>query len=585
MPSLRIGAAGKSCVTKSVLGLVLFALLFWASGAQAAEAAATAEPSGFDPAAINPVLVLFTTLLLGLSFGKIKICGLSFGSSGVLFAALLLGHFGFRIPSGIGKIGLVLFVFCVGLSAGPGFFSAFAKKGIDFVKLSLVAVLSGAVIAFFVAKILNINADLVAGIFAGALTSTPALAAAMEALPEQSGMVSIGYGIAYPFGVIGVVLFIQLLPRILKQDLQQIADQLENGENGASRSVKESEIMRTAVEVLNPSLFGKIIAEDIALTNVAACCISRVLKNGRFVPLQASTAFEKGQILLVISRKQHLEFIVEHLGRKSDVEQVIDADNERMEVVLTAPEFIGKTLAELNPLKNHGVTVSRIIRNGTPFIGANDIALENGDTLIGVGALQDLHSFAKTAGHKTKALHVTDIVSLAAGISLGVLLGMLPIQLPGMKPFSLGMAGGPLFLALILGHFGRIGSIYATMPKASNMLLMDLGLVFFLASAGIKAGGSLVSVLMEHGAVLILAGALITILPMLSSYFIAVKFWKMNILEALGGICGGMTSTPALGILSNKVDSSVPVTSYATAYPVALILMTVCAQILITILS
>lgn len=585
MTSSRRGVAGRGCVARTAFGFVFFALLFWAGGAQAAETAASVEPSGFNPAAINPVLVLFTTLLLGLSFGKVKFFGLSFGSSGVLFAALLLGHFGFEIPSGVGKLGLVLFVFCVGLSAGPGFFSAFAKKGIDFVKLSLIAVLSGVAIAFLVAKTLHIDADLIAGIFAGALTSTPALAAAMEALPEQSGMVSIGYGIAYPFGVIGVVLFIQLLPRILKTDLQQVADQLENGEGDASRSVKESEIMRTAVEVLNPSLFGKVIAEDVALTQVASCCISRVLKKGRFVPLQFDTAFEKGQVLLVISRNQHIDFIVEHIGQKSDVEQLIDSDNERMEVVITDPGFVGKTLAELNPLKNHGVTVSRIIRTGVPFVGANDTTLENGDTLVSVGALRDLHNFAKTAGHKTKALHVTDLVSLAAGISLGVLLGMLPIHFPGMKPFSLGMAGGPLFVALILGHFGRIGSIYATMPKASNMLLMDLGLVFFLASAGIKAGGSLVPVLMEHGVVLILAGALITILPLLSTYFIAVKFLKMNMLEALGGICGGMTSTPALGILSDKVDSSIPVTSYATAYPVALILMTICAQILITILS
>ena len=576
-PSLKLSV--RSCVAKTARRLVFFALLFWAGGAQAA------EPSCFDPAAINPVLVLFTTLLAGLAFGKVKFFGLSFGSSGVLFAALLLGHFGFKIPSGIGKIGLVLFVFCVGLSAGPGFFSAFAKKGIDFVKLSVIAVLSGAAIAFLVAKTLHINADLIAGIFAGALTSTPALAAAMEALPEQSGMVSIGYGIAYPFGVIGVVLFIQLLPRILKKDLQQVADQLENGEGGASRSVRESEIMRTAVEVLNPALFGNGIAEDIALTDVASCCVSRVLKNGRFVPLQSDTNFEQGQVLLLISRKKDVDVLIEYLGRESDVEQMIDADHERMEVVITDPDFIGKTLAELNPLKNHGVIVSRIIRNGIPFVGANDIALENGDTLISVGALRDLHSFAKTAGHKTKALHVTDLVSLAAGITLGVLLGLLPIHLPGMKSFSLGMAGGPLFIALILGHFGRVGPISATMPKASNMLLMDLGLVFFLASAGIKAGESLVPVLAEHGVVLVLAGALITILPMLSTYFIAVKLLKMNILEALGGICGGMTSTPALGILSDKVDSSIPVTSYATAYPMALILMTVCAQILITILS
>lgn len=537
-----------------------------------------AEASFLDALFGYPLVALFTIIALGLGLGKITIKGLSLGASGVLFVALIFGHMGFAIPQGVGTIGLVLFVFCIGITAGPSFFAAFAQKGADLAKISIIAVCTGAATTYALAKMLNIPADLASGLFAGALTSTPGLASAMDALKGNAGMVSIGYGIAYPFGVIGVVLFIQLMPKLLGIDLNQESEKVEI-EN------KDSEIVRALIKVSNSSLEGKLISEEGPFFDQMECCISRIMIDGKLLPVNQDSKFEKNHIVLAVGKSNKMHFVIEHIGIETKQDMVLDADNERMQIAVTSRELANKTLADLKPLRNYGVTISRITRHDVTFIPSSSMTIEHGDLLTAVGSPADLHRFAKFAGNKHKVLYSTDIISLAVGISLGVILGKIPIQLPGMKAFALGMSGGPLFVALVMGYFKRIGKLTTRIPMASKMMLMELGLLFFLANAGVKAGGKIVPVLKEHGISLFFSGAAITLVPMIVTFFIASKIFKMNILESLGGICGGMTSTPALGAISAKVDSEVPVTSYATAYPVALILMTIAAQILISLLT
>jgi len=378
----------------------------------------------------QPLVVLFALIATGLLLGGARVKGINLGSSGVLFTALLAGHLGYSIPAGVGTLGLVLFVYCVGIGAGDRFFASLVREGAALAKLAMLIVVLGAAMTWAGATLLDIPAGLATGIFAGALTSTPALAAATEGMAARGGAdaVGIGYGIAYPFGVIGVVLFVQVLPRILKTDLDPIADSLD-----------------------------------------------------------------------------------------------------------TRP----------------------------------DDRLEN---VMG-------------AGHCGSAIDATCLLSLSVGLTLGIVLGMLPFGLPGGTPIKLGLAGGPLLVALVLGHFGKIGPIVGFIPRPTRMLLQELGLVFFLASAGVRGGGALVATLQEHGIMLFGLGVCVSVLPLIVAWPIATKCFKMNPLQALGGICGGMTSTPALGALTTKTDSQTPVTSYLSAYPVALIFMIVISKILIKLIA
>jgi putative transport protein len=525
----------------------------------------------------NPFLVLFALMGVGLALGRVTVGGLNLGSSGVLFVAIVVGHFGYSIPAYIGTFGLVLFVYCVGIGAGGRFFSAIARQGSKLALLSVLVVGLGALTTYFGAILLGIPADISAGIFAGSLTSTPALAAATDVLKEQGSNVSIGYGIAYPFGVIGVVLFVQLLPRILRRDLDVEAKALEDKE------LAMSPIMTTTIKVTNPNLVGKTIAE-CELLSPFACQITRIVKDKKLVPLSYSDTYELGQLLLIVGRQNQIKSAVDVVGEvapSEDQELYIDTDRERRQLIVLNNSFKGKSLRDLKLLKHYNTTVSRVDRLGFTFIPTMDTEIDRNDVLTVVGRQADLARLEKDLGHRSNKFDETDLLSLGCGLALGVIVGIIKITPPGGEAISLGLAGGPLIAGLVLGHFGRIGPIMAHIPRQTRMLLQELGLVLFLADAGIKGGRSMLETIQEYGTEIFLMGAVCTILPLIVSFIVGRYLLKINILEALGGICGGMTSTPALGAITAKTDSQFPVISYATAYPIAMILMTVFAKVLI----
>jgi len=525
----------------------------------------------------NPLIALFAIVGIGLLIGNIQIKGISLGSSGVLFVALLAGALGYGIPDGVGKIGLVIFVYCVGIGAGGRFFGALMREGSTLAKLALIIVVVGAAVTYLLAYLLDIPPALAVGIFAGALTSTPALAAATEGPQAIAQEVVIGYGIAYPFGVIGVVLFIQLLPKLLKKDLDSLAaDHKDPAE-------EEGKVEKVLVEVTNTNLFGQNISESRVVT-FNACQVSRILHGDRLRPLTYDDKFEEGQHVLLIGRSKEIALAIDHLGKRSDKSFIADVENERQRLVVRSKDIVGKSLHELKPLKNHNVIITRITRLDFTFVPNADTRIENFDVLTVVGRNEDLKTFADTIKHRNQSFDETDLLSLSIGLTLGIIAGIIPIGLPGGKPLTLGLAGGPLFVALLLGHFGKVGRIVGHIPRPTRMLLQELGLVLFLANAGIKGGGSLWETLLQYGPMLFIMGCIITLVPMILAFFIAGRWFKLNPLQALGGICGGMTSTPALGAITAKTDSQLPVVSYATAYPVALIMMTVFAKMLLQLL-
>jgi putative transport protein len=531
------------------------------------------KPSALDMLLGNQIIALFVIIALGLIFGEISLFNVSFGSSGVIFVALVFGHFQYTIPSGIGTLGLVLFIYCVGVSAGSAFFRAFVSKGADLAKLSVVVVSSAALTIFFSAKFFEVPISLASGIFAGALTSTPALAAAMDNLKESGSLVSVGYGIAYPFGVIGVVLFVQLIPKLLKQDLDQLAKDI-------GESKKKKKIVREWVEITNEGIVGNLISQAKFLESFS-CQISRTYEQDKVVPVTDETIFRMGQVVLIVGEESDLLKVISLMGKKYSKFIQHTLEQERREIIITSKGVVGKSISELNTLKNYGIMITRIERGSNEFVPSGSTVLEAVDKLTVVGAVDYVEKFMKFAGHRAKAVNETDILSLIVGILAGVLLGKLTFALPGNAGFSLGLSGGPLLVALLLGHFGRIGKMTGRYPVAALNILRDIGLVFFLAQAGVSAGGSFIATINQYGSVLFLVGAIVTTVPLVVGYYWATYVMKLNLLEALGGICGGMTSTPALGSITAKTDSGIPVVSYATAYPVALILMIVLVSLII----
>jgi putative transport protein len=529
------------------------------------------------PFANRPALVLLVVITVGLLFGRIRLAGISLGPSAVIFSALAAGQLGYVVPSAMGSVGLVLFIYCVGLGAGPSFFRAFRKQGQVLALLGLCIVVVGAATTWLVSRLLGIPGPLSAGIFAGALTSTPGLAAAVEAMPGESA-ISVGFSLAYPFGLIGVVAFVHLFPRIIGADLGKLGRAAEAFDADSHR------IERVLVKIRNPAVFGRKLSELSFIANYN-CQVSRLLLDHKLVPVPADLVLEEGQSLLVIARRFRLAPVIQLLGEVDERTGMIAmTQDQSMHVVVSDRRIVGKTLYELNLRSQFGVTVTRIMRHDLEFVPRLADRIEYGDMLNVVGEHEHLERFAEYAGHRSHTFDETDLVSLGVGVGAGVALGVVEIGV-GAQHMALGLTGGPLLVALILGHLGKIGPIKGHIPRASRLLLTDIGLVLLLADAGVGAGASLGGVLREYGVMMCLAAALVAILPMIVGAVVGLYLLRLPVLQLLGGICGGMTSTPGVGALTASTGSEAPVISYAAAYPVALVLMTVLVRMMLALLG
>lgn len=521
------------------------------------------------------IVTLLIVVGLGLLVGKFSIKGISLGSSGVVFVAIAAGHFGFTVPAISGVAGIILFVYCLGLGAGPGFLRTVMLQGKTLALMAAGMIVMAGLATYAVASWIGLSPDLAVGLFAGAMTSTPALAAATDQLPN-SAEIAVGFGIAYPFGVIGVILFVQFLPSAFPSQIV--------GDRSSGNSERDHKIARILVRVTNPKMAGKRLREVSTLTH-SQCQVSRILIDNRMQPIPADFTLQLDQQVLVIGAEHRISDVIEVLGESvDDVEYVLDLEKQRRRVVVTSSQLIGKTLRDLHLRSRFGVTISRITRLDVEFVPGADEQIQFGDALTAIGEPIGLEKFVTYAGHRERTLDETDLISLSAGLVLGILAGQLQISFAG-KSLALGLAGGPLLIGLMLGHFGRVGPVVARMPRAARLLLSEIGLVLFLTQAGTKAGGQFVSVIQAHGVALPLAAIVMVSVPLLVGLIASRFVFRFGPLEAAGGICGAMTSTPGLGAVTSGVDSSLPATSYAAVYPLALVLITLLAPILIAQLS
>ncbi|MHC4878877.1 MAG: aspartate:alanine exchanger family transporter [Planctomycetota bacterium] len=522
--------------------------------------------------AAEQLLVLCSVVGLGLVLGRVSWRGVSLGSSGVIFIALAAGHFGFEVSRLVGSAGLVLFVYCLGIGAGPGFTRTILSQGKALLVLAFVMVATAGATAWLVAWLAGLSRGLAAGLLAGAMSSTPGLAAATEVLPAD-GEIAVGFGVAYPFGVIGVILFVRIAPRFFRQ-----TDAHDLGESG------NATIERQLVHVLNPAIVGRRI-RDVPAISHANCQVSRILIDGELKPVPSDFQLAEGQRLLLVGTAECLQQVIDVVGRRcDDAGFVLEVEHHRRRVVVTSPEFVGRTIEQLHLLSRFGVTISRIQRHDIEFVPSPRERIQPGDALTAVGEPEALDRFVASAGHRERRLDETDLISLAVGLSAGILLGHVQVGAGG-NSFSLGLAGGPLLVGLVLGQLGNVGRIVGHIPRAARLLLAELGLTVFLAQAGVQAGQVLVPVVHEHGLILCMAAIFIVLAPLLTGTLVARCGFQLGSLEACGGMCGAMTSTPGLGAVTSATDSSRPLTSYGTVYPVALILITVMTSLLIVLIQ
>lgn len=444
--------------------------------------------------------------------------------------------------------------------------------------LAAIVVGTAGVVTWLLCGMMGMESRIATGLFAGACTSTPAFAAATESVDAQ-GMSAIGagYAVAYPFGVVGVVLFVQLLPRLLRKNLDAPSDE-QGGEKDPQK------IISRVVTVTNPEAIGRNIDKYLADTSLS-CRITREVKDGILLPPDADAVFTEGMQVCMVGERAKLLHEVGMLGHIEPAAQHPHSfGDESAELIVLAQSLCNKTLREADTLNNYCILISRITRLGATFVPTADTELIRNDVVRVVGKPQAIEAFRKVCGHRSTAINATDILSLVGGVALGIFVGNINFSIGNGPGFSLGMAGGPLVVALILGHFGKVGAIEGYMPRPTRILLMEFALMIYLAGAGVSGGEHLAETLQQQGLSMFFVGVAITLIPLFVAYVFARKCLKMGFAESLGGICGSMTSTPALGAISAKTDRQEPVIAYATAYPAALILMIVLAKILLSVL-
>ncbi|MDR2064398.1 MAG: putative transporter [Prevotellaceae bacterium] len=537
----------------------------------------------------HSVFIFATVISLGFLLGKIKIFGISLGVTFVLFVGIAAGHFGFTVNSEIlafvKDFGLILFVYFIGLQVGPGFFSSFKKDGLQMNLLACATVLMNIVIALVIYYLAgNISIPTMVGILSGAVTNTPGLGAAQSAL-EQAGSsepIAVGYAIAYPLGVIGIIISLLVMRYFFKIKLDK--------ENEILQNCKYSDIQQPkllTLEVNNPAIFGKSIMEIAKLFD-KKFIISRIFAGGKLQLPQSESILQQGDKILLVISGSDVDLITAFIGKNTetiDWDALSGENFEMRKVVITRSNVNGKHLGSLRLRSIYGVNITRVIRAEMSLLANPDLSLRIGDTLVVVGNPQAIDNVANFLGNSAKKLYTPNIVTIFTGIMLGILLGSVPIRFPGIPmPVKLGLAGGSLVIAILIGRFGHNFKMVAYTSQSANLMLREIGITLFLSSVGISAGKNFVETIISGaGLQWMLWGAFITVIPAIIIITIARFALKMNYFSLMGVVGGSYTDPPVLAYSSNIADNDFPAVAYSTVYPLAMFLRVLTAQLLIMI--
>ncbi|MDG6447186.1 putative transporter [Glaesserella parasuis] len=541
------------------------------------------------------VSLLSLVAVIGLWIGHIKVRGVNLGIGGVLFGGILVSHFmtqyGVKLDGHtlhfIQEFGLILFVYTIGIQVGPGFFASLRQSGLKLNAFAVMIIGISGILVILLHKIFDVPLPVILGIFSGAVTNTPSLGAGQQILTELGGesitaVMGMGYAIAYPFGIIGILLAMWLIRIIFKINVDREADEFDSATNN-----KKDGLSTMNVRITNPNLNGLMLQEfpDFELHEVV---YSRIKRNDELFVPKVHTQIQIGDILHLVGTKAALHKMQLILGEEVNVSLSTKGTMYRTErAVVTNEKVFGKQIRQLMLKGKYDVVISRLNRAGVELVPNGQMTLQFGDVLNLVGRQEDIEAVMAIIGNAQQKLQQVQMLPIFIGVGLGVLLGSIPIYLPGFPvALKLGLAGGPLVVALILARIGSIKKLYWFMPPSANLALREIGIVLFLAVVGWKAGGNFLNTLLSNdGLAWIGYGAIITFIPLIVTGLVARIYGKLNYLSLCGLLAGSMTDPPALAFANGiKEGNGAAALSYATVYPLVMFCRIILPQILAILL-
>ena len=546
----------------------------------------------------HSIMLLAFVIGAGLYLGRFKIKGISLGSTWILFMGILVGHLGFQadveVLHFVKEFGLILFVFSIGLQVGPGFFHSFKQGGVKMNLLAMMNILLAALVTYAISAVSGEDLKTMVGVMSGAVTNTPGLGAAQQtfidvsvsggssavAASAASEKLASAYAVAYPMGVIGVIIVIILFKAIFKIDHKKELAELE------IEADTEEKARRMHVAVENPAIFGKKLTE-VLHSFCGDFVVSRVMKGEDILFPSADVVLEEGDKLLIVTSQGEVDRIRILFGQEVPlhVEDWVKKDHKMVtrRIVVTKSNLTGKKLKELLFRSAYGVSVTRVVRAGVELVANKDLYLQMGDALVCVGTEKNIEHVAKIVGNSAEDLNKPNLVPIFIGIVVGVIFGSIPIYFPGIpQAIKLGLAGGPLIIAILLGHWGPKFKITTYTTASANLMIREIGISLFLAAVGIGAGGEFWSSIVGGGYWWILYGACITMIPLCITFVVA-RLLKLNFYQICGLISGSCTNPPVLAFAQGLYGSDYTSVNYATVYPLSMFLRVLAAQLLILI--
>ena len=536
----------------------------------------------------NTILLYAIIISLGVFLGKFKIRGISLGITWVLFVGIFAGHLGFKIEPNtlhfIKDFGLILFVFCIGLQVGPSFFSSFKQGGITLNMLAMGIVFLNIIVALALYYIDgSIELPMIVGVLYGAVTNTPGLGAANEALSQlnySGDPISLGYACAYPLGIAGAILAIIAIRYICRINTDKEEEYLKTHD-------KDGELLTVLrLEICNDAIISKTLKEITQLTKYHFIC-SRICQQGIISKPDACTILHQGDFVTVVCKEEDIDAITKLFGKESDFNW--DNENSPMisrRILITKSEINGKRLKDLHLSNIYNIIVTRVNRSGVDLFADPNLELQIGDRVTVVGKKESIDQVAKLLGNELKKLDTPNIITIFVGIFLGILVGSIPLKFPGMPtPVKLGLAGGPLIIAILIGRFGYKMKLITYTTVSANLMLREIGIALFLASVGIDAGDSFLHTIIEGDGLLYVAyGAIITIIPLLIIGLLGRYVYHINYFSLMGLISGATTNPAALAFSSQTSNNDKPAVAYSTVYPLTMFLRIISGQVILLLL-
>ena len=540
----------------------------------------------------HSILLLSFVIALGIQLGKIKIFGVSLGITFVLFVGIIMGHFGITINPHVihffQEFGLILFVYSVGMQVGPGFFSSFRQGGITLNMLACGVIFLGVLTTIVIHYVTNIPMPTMVGILSGAVTNTPGLGAAQQAFSDMHGVsdnsIPMGYAVAYPLGVIGIILSTIIIRYVFRVSFQKENEMLEKEDNSHANGA-----IPISLVVKNPAIFNKKVREISSLLEHRDFVISRIWRDNdkKIEMVSADTVLQENDKVFVITTEQDAETLKIFIGEAIDMErkQWIRMESQfiNRRILITKPELKGKHLGDLKLRKLYGINITRINRAGVDLVAKPNLTLQVGDRVNVVGTEASIANVEKVLGNSLKRLNEPNLIAIFVGIALGIFLGSIPMTFPGIpQPIKLGLAGGPLIVAILISRFGYHYKLITYTTQSANFMLREVGIAMFLACVGLRAGDGFVDTIINDGGFAWIGyGVIITMLPLLTIGFIARYFFKINYFTLMGLIAGSTTDPPALAYSNQTAGNDAPSVGYATVYPLTMFLRVLTAQLLI----